>query len=180
MLVMLGASASGKTEIAKVIIKRYGLEKMITYTTRLPRKGEVEGKDYYFLSKKEFLERVENNFFIETTLYNDNYYGTAFKDAGDNKVLIVDMNGANVFYECLRSKVTIFFLAASTEIRQKRMILRGDHEEDIKKRLAEDANVFVPEKLFHIDYIIDTKDKNLEELAQEIYTLYISKIGLWD
>ena len=110
MLIMLGASASGKTEIGKVIIQKYGLKKMITYTTREKRLGEREGVDYYFLTKEDFLAKKSNNFFIETTLYNHNYYGTAFKDASDDKVLIVDMNGANVFYECLPEKTCIFFL----------------------------------------------------------------------
>ncbi len=174
MLVMLGASASGKTEIAKIIIKKYGFKKMITYTTRSMRPGEVDGVDYHFINEEEFLKRKNQNFFIETTLYNRHYYGTAFRDASFDKVLIVDTCGANALYERLKSKVILFFLEAPEEIRRQRMIQRGDHEEDIKRRLAEDAKYFVKERLLHIDFIINTNDLGLEDLADHVYELYIN------
>jgi guanylate kinase len=174
MLVMAGASASGKTEIAKIIIKKYNFKKMITYTTRAKREGEYDGIDYHFISKDDFTKRMNRNFFIETTLYNENYYGTAFQDASFDKVLIVDTNGANTLFERLKSKVTIFFLEAPEEIRRERMRLRGDQEEDIKRRLCEDATYFVKEKLHHIDYVIETQNQGLEELADEVYNRYMN------
>ena len=56
MIVLVGASASGKTEIAKLIIKNHGFEKMVTTTTRPMRVGEVKDVDYHFLTKEEFLK----------------------------------------------------------------------------------------------------------------------------
>ncbi|MFA7127385.1 MAG: AAA family ATPase [Bacilli bacterium] len=176
MLVMAGASASGKTEIAKIIIQKYGFKKMITYTTRNKRDGECNGIDYHFISLESFLELKKNDFFIETTLYNGNYYGTAFQDTSFDKVLIVDTNGANILYECLKSKVTIFFLEAPDDIRRDRMRKRGDQEEDIEHRIHEDATYFLKENLHHIDYIIATHHEGLESLADRIYKLYINHV----
>ena len=60
MIILVGASASGKTEIAKLIIKKYGFKKMVTTTTRPMRAGEVADIDYHFISKEEFTFRVDD------------------------------------------------------------------------------------------------------------------------
>ena len=109
MLVFIGASASGKTEIVKILIRDYGFNKIITHTTRKKRKNEIDGIDYHFLSLTEFLSRKDENYFIETEKYDGNYYGTAFKDTGINNVLIVDPNGANSIYD-KEIPNTLFFL----------------------------------------------------------------------
>ena len=62
------------------------MRKVVTYTTRPMRVGEVNHIDYHFVSKEEFIEKANNNFFIETACYNDNYYGTAYEDISRNKV----------------------------------------------------------------------------------------------
>jgi guanylate kinase len=175
MLVMAGASASGKTEIAKIIIKKYGFKKMVTYTTRPMRDGEVNGVDYHFITQVDFLEKLKNNEFLETTFYNHNYYGTAFKDADFKKVLIVDTNGANILYKKMPQAVTIFFLQAPKEVRTKRMVLRGDKQIDIDKRLSGDDIYFDQKNMNHIDFVINSHNCGLEELADKIYQLYISK-----
>ena len=75
MIILTGASASGKTETALGLARKYGLVKAITTTTREIRINEHDGVDYFFLTKEEFLSRAQKGFFVETTLYNDNYYG---------------------------------------------------------------------------------------------------------
>ncbi|HEY8444646.1 MAG TPA: AAA family ATPase [Bacilli bacterium] len=172
MIVLIGASASGKTEIANIIIEKYHFEKMITYTTRNMRIGEINGKDYYFITKEEFIKKLNNNEFLETTIYHNNYYGTAFKDAEENKVLIVDVNGANKIYQYLKDKVTIFLLEAPLEVRIKRMELRGDSPEQIKSRIENDQKHFIRKNINHIDFIIETGYKSLNELADLIYQKY--------
>ncbi|MFA5543869.1 MAG: AAA family ATPase [Bacilli bacterium] len=175
MLLMAGASASGKTEIAKIIIKKYGFKKMVTYTTRPMRDGEVDGVDYNFISFEDFREQECNNEFLETTTYNGNCYGTKFKDASFDKVLIVDTFGANSIYEKMPDDVTIFFLESPKEIRAKRMKERGDSECDIAKRLNGDDLYFNINNLVHVDYVIDSSEKKLEDLADEIFKLYNKK-----
>ena len=77
MLILVGPSASGKTQIVKILREKYGLNKMVTYTSRTMRPGEKEGIDYFFLTKEEFEKRINEGFFIEYVVYNGNYYGTA-------------------------------------------------------------------------------------------------------
>ena len=80
MIVLVGASASGKTEVTKVLAKKYNIQKFITHTTRPIRVGEENGVDYFFVTKEEFEELLKQDFFIEHTLYNGNYYGTSKKE----------------------------------------------------------------------------------------------------
>ena len=70
MLVLVGHSASGKTEIANELKKNYDIDKIVTYTTRKPRVGEVNKVDYNFVSEKKFLKLMQEGFFAETTYFN--------------------------------------------------------------------------------------------------------------
>ena len=74
MIVLSGASASGKTEAAKMLMVKYGIQKAITTTTRPVRCNEVNGKDYFFVSKEVFEQMIKEDRFVEHTLYNGNYY----------------------------------------------------------------------------------------------------------
>ena len=110
MLIIIGPSASGKTECAKILEKKYNLKKVITHTTRLPRINEINNIDYHFVNKETFLEMKKNNEFVETMVYNNNYYGTSKKEISDNKCAILDYNGANVFYSLKDKRIFIVFL----------------------------------------------------------------------
>ena len=67
MLVLIGPSASGKTEIAKILIRDFGMKKLVTYTTRPARPGEQDGIDYHFVTVDEFKALDEAEEFVETT-----------------------------------------------------------------------------------------------------------------
>ena len=69
MIVLSGASASGKTEAAKMLMVKYGIQKAITTTTRSMRLNEVNGKDYFFVSKEVFEQMIQDDRFVEHTLY---------------------------------------------------------------------------------------------------------------
>ena len=98
MLILVGPSASGKTEIAKLLDVKYHLTKIVTHTTREKRINEKDDIDYHFVSKDTFLNLKSNNEFVETTLYNNNYYGTSKKEIADNKCVVLDPQGAYSFY----------------------------------------------------------------------------------
>lgn len=176
MIVLIGASASGKTEISKLLAKKHGFRRIITNTTRPIRDNEVDGSDYHFRSVEEFSKLKKENYFIETEFYNGNFYGTSFKDAKLNSVLIVDPNGANSIYQKHIKNSIFFYLQTSEEIRAKRMKLRGDKEPLIKKRIEEDRALFNIENCEHVDYIVNTSNHTLEELADYINDLYQSNI----
>ena len=88
MLILTGASASGKTVTAFDLQKRYNLVKAITTTTRPIRVGEKDGVDYFFVSKEEFKKRLNEGKFVESSIYNDNYYGCGIDQIADNKVVV--------------------------------------------------------------------------------------------
>ena len=93
MILLIGPSASGKTEISKLLGLRYGISKAITHTTRAPRNGEVYGVDYYFVQEEDFLQLMKRGAFVENTVYNGNHYGCSKAEIADDKVVVVDPNG---------------------------------------------------------------------------------------
>ena len=147
MIVLVGPSASGKTEAAKLLYSIYGIKKVITHTTRPMRIGEKDDVDYHFVSKEEFLKLKEKNYFIETTLYNGNYYGTSKSEVSDNKVLIVDPNGVKSILSLNDPRIIIFRLNADSTTRFNRMIIRGDSIENIEQRITKDKDVFSEDAL---------------------------------
>ncbi len=176
MIILTGASASGKTEIALFLVRKYGFEKVITYTTRPMRIHEKQDVDYHFISQEEFLRKKEHHDFLETMSYHDYHYGTAYEDVQGKKVLVVDPVGANVYYEYLKEKAVFFLIETKEEIRKKRMKDRKDKEEDINKRIYGDRISFHPSKMKHIDFIVQNNEESLEDVAKQVYTLYRSKI----
>lgn len=175
MIILIGPSASGKTSIAKELIEKHHFKKFITNTTRAMRVGEVNDVDYHFISREEFLKKEKDNKLIEYTLYNGNLYGTSIEDVSDDKVLIVDINGANKFYEKVKDKIMIFYITCSLDIIKERMISRGDSKESIKARLALDKEYFDISKLHHYDYIINTDNDSIEQIALDVVAKYNKK-----
>jgi len=172
MIILVGASATGKSVVAKQLFEKYNIKKVVTYTTRPMRVGEVNDVDYHFITKNDFVDKMNNNYFIETAEYNNNYYGTAYEDISKDKVLIVEPNGANVYYDKLKDKVVIFYLQASEAERKKRMKTRGDSESNISNRLKNDEEYFDLNKFNHIDLVIKTENKTIEEVADNIMEYY--------
>lgn len=172
MIILVGASASGKSVVVKKMSELYGVKKIVTYTTRAMRVGEINHIDYHFVTQEDFLEKKEKNFFVETAYYNNNYYGTAIEDISVNKALIVEPNGANIYYEKLKDKVYIVYLKADKETRRKRMLERGDSLEVINKRMANDEQYFALENFLNIDLMVDTENISIDEVANIIYGNY--------
>lgn len=172
MLVLVGHSASGKTEIANELKKNYDIDKIVTYTTRKPRVGEVNKVDYNFVSEKKFLKLMKEGFFAETTYFNGFYYGTCKKDINDYKVIILDPQGLVSFKRLNIDNIYAVFLEATEEIRIKRMRERGDSEEAIAKRVSHDRQKFSPEKIDYIDEYISSNVMSVSFLAGEVFKLY--------
>lgn len=175
MILLVGQSASGKTEIAKYLSSNYGIKKAITNTTRPIRNGERNGVDYYFLSKEEFLKLKEENSLVESTIYNGNYYGCTKKELGKDKCIVLEPEGIASFLKFSDGSMVVFLLKASKETRESRMLSRGDKKEDIRKRLESDESRFDESKIKY-DYAIKTDNRTIEELSRQIYNLYINRI----
>lgn len=172
MLILVGASASGKTQIVKILREKYGMQKMVTYTTRPMRPNEVEAVDYFFLTKEDFMKKIDEGFFIEYVCYNGNYYGTSLSQVSNEKVVILEPSGLKHYLSKVKDQVKVVFLRCSKEILRIRMKGRGDAEEVISKRLVLDETVFNDEVMELADWIIDTSASNVYANAEEIYQLY--------
>ncbi len=177
MIVLAGASASGKTEAAKELAKKFGITKVITTTTRNMRAGEVNGRDYFFVSKERFLEMIKEDRFVEYTIYNDNYYGSTKDQIAENKCVVIDPAGLKAYTALNDPHIVTFFLDSLEETRFKRMLLRGDKEEDAKRRIKHDKKAFHPSNIADVDFHIDSETKSIEEVAQLVFDKYKETIS---
>lgn len=177
MIILCGASASGKTVTALELQKRYGLTKAITTTTREKRAGETNGVEYFFISKEEFQKRLAENRFVEYSIYNGNYYGCGIDQVADDKVVVLDPNGLHSFKKLKNKNIVTFLLIADEKVRRERMNERGDKQENIEQRISNDIIDFSMDKIGEVDFIVKTNNKTIEETAQIIYENYKKKIG---
>ena len=172
MLILVGPSASGKTQMLKILIEKYGMEKLVTYTTRSMRVNEINGVDYHFISKEEFLNKQNNGFFFETVEYNTNLYGTSKNDFSENKAVILEPTGLIKYINEARDKIKIVVLTCDKNVLEKRMRMRKDDEESIKKRIETDATWFNDELKTHADLLLDTSSSDLYLDAERVYNFY--------
>ena len=177
MIILCGPSASGKTEVAKLLASKYNIKKAITNTTRPIRINEVNHVDYHFTSKDEFLELASKDYFVETTCYNNNYYGCAKNEVADNKAVILEPQGVKNFLKLNDPHIVVFVLMCSEVTRVNRMTYRGDAQSSIEERIKNDRIAFSKDKLTFADFTINTDDKTLIEITDLVKELYFQKIN---
>jgi guanylate kinase len=173
MLILIGPSASGKTESAKIMMNRYPISRVVTSTTRPKRINEIDGFDYHFFSVEEFKELEKQNYFVETAIYNNNYYGTPRNELADNKFIILEPQGLKSLKKINACKIVAIFLNTDEEVRRNRMIERKDKPKDIEKRILADRKEFDVSQIDGLDLVIDTSNMSLSDVADKIYQEYI-------
>ncbi len=176
LVVVSGPSGVGKGTICNALRSQYeDLVYSVSATTRLMREGEVEGVNYFFLSKEDFQEKIADGAFLEWAEVYGNFYGTpkwvidAELTAGNNVLLEIDMQGALQVKKAYPESVLVFILPPSEEELAKRLSGRGtDSAEVIAKRLA----CWQQEKamLKHYDYAVvnDTVAQAVEKISRII------------
>lgn len=178
MIVLSGASASGKTEVAKALASKYGIVKVITTTTRQIRIHEVDGVDYFFVSKDRFIEMIKEDKFVEYTEYNGNFYGSTKDQIQNNKCVVIDPLGLKAYSNIKDRNVVTFFLDCTEETRHNRMLLRGDSSENAEKRIVNDRVAFAKSNICDVDFEIDTEHNSIEEVTDMVYRLYKEKLQI--
>ena len=186
-LVISGPAGVGKTTLCDRLLLDYEtqLTRVITVTTRHPREGEVDGKDYLFISKLEFEDLIEVDAFIEYAQIHDNYYGSLKKTflelfQKDQDVLLnIDIQGTASLknlessYPFLKNRVISVFVMPKSlnELRDRLKTRNLDTTEEIEKRLTTAADEIKSNGIF--DYTIEssTKEKDYKRLV-EIYKLH--------
>ena len=146
LIIISSPSGAGKTTLCKMLIKKMkNISLSISYTSRNIRLSEVNGKDYYFTTKENFLKLKKQNFFIETAINFNNYYGSPYdniKYARLNKKLLlfdIDWKGARKIRSNYNKEdiIDFFILPPSQKELKKRLIKRGrDNRKEIKLRLS--------------------------------------------
>lgn len=165
LIVISGFSGAGKGTVVKELVGRYGYSLSISATTRAPRPGEVDGKDYYFKTEAEFRNLIDYNGLIEWAQYVDNYYGTPKKfvedeiAAGRDVILEIEVQGASIVRKQYPDAMLLFITTKDVETLRERLTGRGSEtEEQVAKRIrraAEEA-----EMIGNYDYIIVNDDLN--------------------
>lgn len=161
LVVLSGPSGVGKGTVRKALFEMEGhdLVYSISMTTRPPREGEVDGEDYYFVSKEEFERRIREELFIEYAEFVGNYYGTP-KDKVDEQlklgkevVLEIEVQGALQVREKAKDAVFVFIAPPNKEALYRRLLRRGTEDpETIQKRMEKAEREF---PLAHkYDYIV--------------------------
>lgn len=184
LIVVSAPSGSGKTTIAKKIMERFPFIKFsVSATTRPKRNGEVDGKDYFFLTKEEFEKKIQNGELLEWEEIYGNYYGTlksvvesALKN-GEVLLFDVDVNGAiSIKKKFPDDSILIFIKPPNIETLKERLKRRKtETEEQIKKRLERVPMELGKAEFF--DYIF-VNDK-LEDTVNAVARVVFNEIEKW-
>ena len=145
-IIISSPSGAGKTTLCKLLLKKMkNIDLSISYTTRNQRLNEVNGKDYKFVTKKQFIALKNNNYFIETALNFGNYYGSPFKNFSSSKrrkkdiLFDIDWKGARKIRKKIKKNeiLDFFILPPSIKELKNRLTKRGrDNKKDINLRLS--------------------------------------------
>jgi len=178
LIIFAAPSGAGKSSLIKKIIEisEEKLQLSISATTRLPRKGEVHGKDYFFISDNEFNELKDKDAFIECANVHGNQYGTLKSfvheklEEGISVILDIDVQGFAQIRETIEDMVSIFIIPPSLDELKNRLILRGlDTNDAIEKRLLNALEELKHAESF--DYIVlnDNFDNAIDQLSSIIF-----------
>ena len=166
IVVVSGFSGAGKGTIMKELMKRYeNYALSISATTRKPREGEVEGREYFFKTVDQFEKMIEENQLIEYARYVENYYGTPRAyveeqlEQGKDVILEIEIQGALKIKDKFPDTLLLFVMPPSPQVLKERLTGRGTEDEAAiasrLKRAAEEA-----EGVEQYDYIVVNEDLN--------------------
>jgi guanylate kinase len=174
VFVITGPSGVGKgTLISRLLERITDLELSISATTREPREGEVDGRDYHFLSPEEFDRRIEAEDFLEFATYSGNRYGTLRSEvrrrlsAGHSVVLEIEVQGARQVRAAMRESVQVFIAPPDPTVLRRRLEARGSDSADaIDARLEVAEQEMAARDEFAHTVINDDLDRAADELEE--------------
>ena len=178
LIVVSGFSGAGKGTLVKRLVEKYDSYALsISATTRQPRPGEEDGREYFFLQKKQFEEKIKNGGLIEYACYCDNYYGTPREyvekqlSNGKNVILEIEIQGALKIKKQYNDALLLFVMPPSAAELRRRLVGRGTESEEVieqrMRRAAEEA-----EGIEEYDYIVINDD--LETCVGQLHEIIIA------
>lgn len=177
MIILVGKSCSGKNAIQEELIKDGKYKRVVTYTSRPPRPGEIDGVTYHYISSYEFLKKQFEGFFVETTYYDVAsgerwFYGTSiecFND--DNGVLIMNPEGVKAIEKRKDINCTIFYIMCDKKTLKKRLKKRGDNPKEARRRLRADKKDFKDMEAWS-DYTIINGDNTTPKTVADLINFF--------
>lgn len=136
-IILVGAACSGKDYMRK-IFENKGFKYAVSYTTRPPRTGEVDGEDYFFLSEADFKRRIAEGFWYEYVDFNGWYYGTSKEQFYNDDIFIMTVSGISEISKEDRENSFIIFIDATEELRRERMTTRDMPGDTVDRRIEAD------------------------------------------
>ncbi len=181
LIVLSGPSGAGKDSILKKLLeKRKNLKLSISYTTRTPRDGEVDGKDYYFVDKNEFENLISDGKMLEYASYCNNYYGTPkFEienecNKGYGVILEIEVQGAGQVLKKCPEALSIFIVPPSLDELKRRLVNRGlDDDKVIEERILTAQDEIKLAKNYKYVVVNDNIDICVENIIKIIDSEYM-------
>lgn len=182
LTVISGFSGAGKGTVTKGLIKKHPeYELSVSATSRAPREGEFNGKDYLFLTRDEFESNIKDGDFIEWTEYVGNYYGTPKSnvikqlEAGKDVILEIEVQGALNVKKIFPEAVLIFLAPPSFDELRARLTGRGtEDEETVNKRLLQACDE--AQYIYHYEYYVVNND--VDDCIEQIRTIIANEHSL--
>ncbi len=164
LFVVSAPSGAGKTTLIKNVINCFkDLSYSVSHTTRLPRKDEQHGLDYFFISSKEFEEKIRLGHWLEWAKVHENYYGTSKNfittslEKSKNLVLDIDVQGACQIMETGLNIVTVFIMPPSIEVLTQRLENRGTDSRKVIETRLKNAKIEMDRKDLY-EYVVINDD----------------------
>ena len=179
LIVYSGPSGVGKSTILHEVLKdeSLNLEFSVSMTTRLPREGEVDGKDYFFVSKETFKKAIEDDKFLEHARYVENYYGTPRdyveqeRNKGKNVILEIDVQGGLQVIEKCSDCISIFVMPPSIDELRNRLSGRGTEKEEVVNKRIDQARREIKQgsvyKYHVVNNEIETSIKEVSDILKK-------------
>lgn len=170
-IILVGKAASGKDHARKLIMN-IGGNYAVSYTTRPPREGEENGKDYFFISAEEFEWMINKDKFYEYVEFNGWYYGTTNKQMSEDDTFIMTPLGLSHLSKEDRQESFVVYFDIPEDIRKERMLARQGDADSVDRRLAADEADF---KTYN-DYDVIIEDPNYsDEYIIDIFQTRVKK-----
>lgn len=162
IFVISAPSGAGKTTLCSLIREHFGdLAYSVSYTTRSPRPGEVDGKDYFFIPTETFRHGIASGRWAEWAQVHGNYYGTSAEwirqtlAEGRDILMDIDVQGARQIVACFPAAVTIFIMPPSFESLRQRILKRGGDDPDMVELRLHNARTEMNQKDFYRHVVIN-------------------------
>lgn len=171
VIVISGPSGVGKGTVCKRVSEATGIRIAVSATSREQRKGEIEGRDYYYINEEEFRLRIERGDFLEYAVVYGNYYGTLKSELSEGDVILeIDTQGAMKVLKAMPEVLSIFLVPPSMEELRERIEKRGrDPKEAIEARLkAAAAEIDIGQRRYKHIVTNDSVERAAAEIVKII------------